>query len=278
MSTAARQRRGHLVSLIPALVLGLVATTLAGCGDSPTEPTPPPDSPPNPPPVITTLAVDRERTEVETDVRVSATVTDAETPPASLVYEWTTAVGTFTGSGAQVMWRAPATAPTPAPYELTLTVVERYTAIVGGVSRSLENRTTKTVSIRVNNSPRETADLAIRFLTDFANSSIPAAVCVREFTDSCEGKQDELRDVQNNRETFDIVGFALGTPEVELNSRLTLATIDVPCDFTSIRLATGDEEQAVGTCALTAVYEQWRWWLCTSRFSGATSSGQLFMH
>jgi hypothetical protein len=276
MTAAAHQRRRRpRVSLL--LVLLSVAGLLPACGDSPTKPSPPPDSPPNTPPVIGSLTVDRERTEVGRDVRISATVTDAETPVTSLAYEWTSAVGTFTGTGAEVMWRASATATTPAAIELTLTVVERYTAIVGGVSRSLENRTTKTASIRVNNSPRETAELGVRFLTDFANSRIPAAVAVREFTDSCSGKQDELRDVEHNRETFDIVGFELGTPDVELNSRLTSATIEIPCDFTSIRLSTGETEQATGTCALTAVYEQFRWWLCTSRFFGTTSSGRLFM-
>jgi hypothetical protein len=276
MRTAARKRRRSQV-VSRALVLAYAVALLPACGSSPAKPSPPPDSPPNAPPVINTLTVDRERTEVDRDVRVTATVADAETPVGSLAYEWSAAIGTFAGTGSEVTWRAPASATTPAPYELTLTVVERYTAIVGGVSRSLEHRTTKTVSIRVNNSPRETAELGIRFLTDFANSRIPAAVCVREFTDSCPGKEDELRDVENNRRKFEIVEFELGTPRVSLNARLTSATIDIPCDFTSIVKATGETDRATGTCALTAVYEQWRWWLCVSRFFGASTSGRLFM-
>jgi hypothetical protein len=276
MRTAALERRRRQ-SVSRALVLAGAIALLPACG-SPAKPSPPPpDSPPNSPPVINTLTVDRERTEVDRDVRVTATVADAETPAASLTYEWSAAVGTFAGTGSEVTWRAPATATTPAPYELTLTVVERYTAILGGVSRSLEHRTTKTVSVRVNNSPRETAELAVRFLTDFANSRIPAAVCVREFTDSCQGKEDELRDVENNRQKFEIVEFELGPPSVSLNTRLTSATIDVPCDFTSIIKATGETDRATGTCALTAVYEQWRWWLCVSRFLGATASERVFM-
>jgi hypothetical protein len=275
MRSAAREWRRSL-AVSRALVLAYVVAHLPACG-SPAKPSPPADSPPNVPPVISTLTVDRERTEVERDVRVTATVTDAETPVGSLAYEWTAAVGTFTGTGSEVTWRAPATATTPAPYELTLTVVERYTAIVGGVSRSLEHRTTRTVSVRVNNSPRETAELAVRFLTDFANSRIPAAVCVREFTDTCPGKQDELRDVENNRRMFDIIEFELGAPRVSLDRRFTSATIDIACDFTSIVKATGEIDRATGTCALTAVYEESRWWLCTSRFFGASTSRRLFM-
>jgi hypothetical protein len=100
---------------------------------------------------------------------------------------------------------------------------------------------------------------------------------VSEFTDTCRGKQSELNDVRHNRETFRILDSKLGTPVVRLNSQITSAEIDVPCRFTSRRLSTGDTEIANGTCALTAVYQQWRWWLCTSRFFGATNTGRPFV-
>ncbi len=41
----------------------------------------------------------------------------------------------------------------------------------------------------------------MEFLEEFANSTIPAATTVRNFSNSCAGKAAELKDVTNNRAT-----------------------------------------------------------------------------
>ena len=51
----------------------------------------------------------------------------------------------------------------------------------------------------------ELADLSLRFLGDFANSSISPDRCVNEFSDSCRGKKDELDEIDDNRHYFVIL-------------------------------------------------------------------------
>src|SRR5262249_43516361 len=127
-------------TLAAALAVALAAILIVACGGPPDGPGPinPPPSggggqPPNSPPVISSIDVSSERTEVDTDVTVTAHVTDAETPVDQLKYEWQADAGTFSGQGASVHWRAPHDAETPKDYTLRLTVTETYgTATVNG--------------------------------------------------------------------------------------------------------------------------------------------------
>ncbi len=86
--------------LVPAgLVLALIVS--GSCGSSPMSPGPvtPPVTAVNTPPVVESIVASATRAEVETDVTITATVRDAETPVAQLKYQWKADAGTFTGEG-----------------------------------------------------------------------------------------------------------------------------------------------------------------------------------
>ena len=104
------------------------------------------------------------------DVDVAATVTDVESQPSTFTYNWTAPVGTFIGTGATVKWRAPAAAATPLNVILTLEVVETYTS----QGQSVQNKVTRTATVRLHNSVLEVTDISRQFLLDFSDSSLSA--------------------------------------------------------------------------------------------------------
>jgi hypothetical protein len=250
-------------------VLTLIVS--ASCGSSPVSPGPvtPPVTVVNTPPVVEAIVASATRAEVETDVTITATVRDAETPVAQLKYEWRADAGTFTGEGASVKWRAPKGATTPADYAVRLTVTETY----GGSQQNVVNATSP--AIRLHDSTKELGDLALRFLGDFANSSVSASTCIREFSDGCRGKADEKADIEANREHFLITGSSLRLQSTRVASSGLSADTTVACTFTSrvikcppgsVGCSVGSVGTVAGDCVLTSVYEQQRWWLCTSTF------------
>ena len=87
----------------------LLVLALAGCGGgdggSPIGPGPGPGPQPGPanqPPVIDGVAVSTQRVEADTEVTVTATVRDVETPVEALRFDWTADAGTFAGTGPTV--------------------------------------------------------------------------------------------------------------------------------------------------------------------------------
>ena len=201
--------------ILPAAGLVLALIVSGSCGSSPMSPGPvtPPVTAVNTPPVVESIVASATRAEVETDVTITATVRDAETPVAQLKYEWKADAGTFTGEGASVKWRAPKGATTPADYAVRLTVTETYSAsnAVGGSQQNIVNATSPV--IRLHDSPKELGDLSMSFLGDFANSSVSPSTCIRDFSDSCRGKADEKADIEWNREHFVVVGLVAASPE-----------------------------------------------------------------
>ncbi|HXH05040.1 MAG TPA: hypothetical protein VNI83_00460 [Vicinamibacterales bacterium] len=199
-----------------------------------------------------------------------AEVSDAETPVQQLIYQWTaSAAGTFEGGGAEVRWTpAPdlATSLTGLDVVVELVVIERYLVPSGATYQVRENRAAATTTLHVHNSLREVSELALTFLRDFANSNNSPEYCVRNFTDNCRGKRDELEDIRKDRENYRILGSEIRVERVDFDPQRVTAYIFAPCTFISQRLSTGAVEPAVGICALTAVYEPYRWWLCTSNF------------
>jgi len=231
----------------------------------------------NPAPRITSLTATSSRAEVDTEVAVSAVVED-ETPADQLIFEWTADKGTFTGTGPRVRWRAPRGERTPARYELKLTVTERYTSTdADGLTEQRENKVSGSTRVTVNDSRKEVTDLVLTFLGDFANSSVSPEVCVRNFSDNCPGKREELDDVRHNRATYTVTGSRFSVREVTFDQPMLWAEVVAPCEFTSTIKATGKIERATGNCLFTAVYEIDQWWLCDSRFRGSTSSGLQFL-
>jgi hypothetical protein len=262
----------------------LACAGAAGCGGSATNPTPPPPPPPpvNQVPVIESIASDVQRAEVGTDVRFTATVRDPETPVDRLIFEWAADSGTFTGQGASVTWRPADNASTPADFVIRLTVREQYGTAPPGGQRPEHRVTADSSPVRVHNSPKELGDMAMRFLNDFANSSVSADTCIRDFSDSCPGKKTEREQIADNRRDYQILSSSLSLREVSVATDRMSGRVRVDCAFTSRVLAcvpgtsvpncaVGATERVVGDCLLTAIYQQNRWWLCDSTFA----DGQL---
>jgi hypothetical protein len=268
------------VLTLAVLMTAVIAS--GSCGSSPPAPAPspvvaPPVVAPNAPPVIESIVASAARTEVDTEVTLTAYVRDAETPVAQLKFEWKADAGTFSGEGPVVVWRAPKDARTPANYTIALTVTETYTTAnaAGAAQTNVVNGTSPV--IRVHDSPKELGDMAMTFLGDFANSSVSPSTCIRDFSDGCKGKAEEKRDIESNREHLTILNSSLRLRSVRVGANATTADMAVACSFTSriIKCDAGDTKCVVGTvgtvtgdCTLTGVYEQQRWWLCDSHFTG----------
>ena len=273
-----------------ATIAAAIALVLSACGSAGPGPSPNPGGG-VPPPVVNTppqiksiTASEAARVEVGTPITLTALVEDAETPAANLTYAWTAETGSFSGAGAAVAWTAGPDAKTPADVILTLTVTERYTS----AGAAAENKVTGTTSVHLNNSPKELADMSLRFLTNFATSSVSPEKCVAEFSDTCNGKKDELKDITDNRHDFQILSSELRTTAVDIAGSRTAATVHTFCSFTSKVITQNPQSEGcrndpkscpfngVGTvkgdCWTTNVYQSGRWLLCTSRF---TPSGSL---
>ena len=258
---------------LAAAVLALAA----GCGgSSPAQPAPLPVevTPPklNDAPIITSLTTGSPRVEANEEVAVAASVTDAETPIDQLSYRWSAAPvnGEFVGTGRNVRWRAPRLQRTPDLYSLDLLVTETYTS----AGRTAENKVLKSVAIHYNDSPAEITRIGTRFLADlFPEFSVSPQAAVQDFSDSCRGKADELSDVTNNRINFHILSGTYTDVQVDLDATKTSADVSGLCTFVDIpedpnNPFYGKRESVSGICTLTAVYENWRWFLCSSHFKG----------
>lgn len=210
---------------------------------------------------------------------IVATVTDVETPAANLAFEWRADAGTITGTGAAARWQAPASG-TPLTATISVTVTERFTDPATGAQ---EHKTTGELKVAVRAFTAESAAVALQFLNDFSDSTIPAETVIsRSFSTSArcsKGRADELEQVTTNRRDYTIRSSRIGaaTVAVHFDSRSPLnepgdAWIDVPCGWTSTVKADGSTEVVDGTCRLTSVYDSGEWGLCTSRFSANPAS------
>ncbi len=239
----------------------------------------------NPLPVITSLTVQGTRTnqppnlaDLGEEVVVTATIQDNETPVSQLLIEWAADTGTFTGAGPSVRWRAPASGLTPAVATLTVKVTEVIGALgdwPGAVTQSVSASTT----VRVHDSTKEVGDQAVGFLLDFSNSTLSPEYVVRNFWDGCPGKAAELEDVRNNRLNYLITGYKIGTPSavtVAFGGTCALgeagdACVTVACEWDDIYKPLNEPGKASGTCYLSHVYRNSKWWLCSSRFQGTST-------
>jgi hypothetical protein len=219
--------------------------------------------------------------EVSEEVTVTATVRDPETAVGDLQYAWSAEGGTFSGEGASVQWRPPADADTPADYVLELTVTETYGAADANGVRPSHTVKASSAAVRVHDSPQEIGDLSMAFLRDFATSSISADEAVREFSDSTEvcrkGKAAEHEDIAFNRKYFKITDSSLRLVRASMATGRLTGSATVACGFTSTvkdcppgrsGCVVGATEKVAGDCRLTTVYDERRWWLCTSSFDG----------
>jgi hypothetical protein len=255
-----------------ALVVVAAALTLASCGSpaGPSPPPPPPPPPPNDPPRVESITLSASRVEVSQTVTVRATITDTETPVNLLSLTWQASTGTIVPDGTTARWSFPPNLQTPATPTLTLTVVETYG---GGATQVRENRVTGTApTLYVHNSPVEIEALVDDFLRKFTDSTVSPDEAVSEFSDSCEGKQEEWEDVQDDRENYVQLSATWSVDRIQLNASRTRAEVSATCRFRSRRKSDGVVGTVFGTCLLTSIYEDHRWWLCDSRFRPAPGS------
>jgi len=203
-------------------------------------------------------------------IRLTAVVEDVDTPAAQLQYDWHACGGTVTGSGAQVDWKAPTGVSSP-----TCTIE----LIVDDGSRIA----TGSVVVRLHNSLEEIGTLVHNFLNDFADSTVPADIAVRNFSNSCPGKADELKDVERNRRDYIHISHTYGgsTITVAFGGMCKTKTADAcaitPVEWRSTYIPTGQLEVATGISTISVVYRDSRWWLCDSSADGASTLGFWFM-
>jgi hypothetical protein len=248
----------------------------------------PSGGPLNAPPTITGISSRSSRPNVpsrfadlDETITVTATVIDPETPSDQLKYEWTAESGTISGTGREISWRAPAQASTPTTSRLSLTVIETYQTVdAQGLPKTDENRATSTFDVRVHASAKEVRDMAVDFLVEFSQQRLSPQQIIRNFSDSCAGKSDELHDVTDNQMTKTINTYSVEpNPRVDVafggvcrdRGRVGDACAYVPVRWQSTIKLDGKPQLAVGTDQVSAIYENNRWRLCDSDFIGTTT-------
>lgn len=293
---------------LTCLLAGVVV--LAGsCGGSNIGPTPPPGGGnggggggggnPNPPansqPVIESITVQGLRprqpanfADLGESIAVSAKVRDAETPVDQLVYAWTATAGTFTGTGANVSWQAPATAPvaveglTPATVTITLTITEKFGHPGGPLS--FEQSVWHTVNVALHDSVKEVGDMSRQFLLDFSDTNIKDADYIMRnfgspsFCPEPGEVASEREDVINNFTFFRMQNFSIGAASVTVNfggtcpsrGRRGDACALVPVFWDSIDTRNNTRTASAGTGIIAAAYSRkdLRWFLCASNYDG----------
>jgi hypothetical protein len=245
----------------------------------------------NAPPAITGITAQDQRrgtprnfADLEDVVDVQASVQDAETPVDQLTYEWSADVGAFEGTGRAVRWRAPDRFQTPGDVRLNLTVIEKYDGVNDqGLPAQLENRTTGSVTVSLHDSEKELSDLGWEFLVDFSQQRLSPETIVRNFTDSCRGKSDELSDVRNNQNEQTITEYTVGSPQVTISfgavcqyfssrGRFGDGCAYYPVRWKSTRKSDGRVTVSQGFDQVNALFESGRWRLCDSDFNGTSTA------
>lgn len=273
-----------------------------GGGGTPTGPGPvTPDPGPvvtNAPPVIGAFTVQGTRAneppnfaDVSEDLPISVEVTDAESPVTDLKFNWSAAVGTFSGSGRSITWKAPAVASTPTTVTIDLEIVETYTS----QGKTIENKVTGSTTVALHNSVKEVGDLATQFLLDFSNSSLDVGYVMRHFQAGCYGTAAETSDVTNNRSNFTIIQSNVGAAVTSVKfggvcsfrakpgdgcARVpvywkSIAKRDLYDGFTGeLGLRAGEQTEVSGVDQVAAMYyrDQHRWRLCDSQFDSNSTS------
>jgi hypothetical protein len=299
-------RRAALTCLLVAVV-----ASAGSCGGSNIGPTPPPGGGnggngggggnPNPPantqPVIETMTVQGTRprqpanfADLGESIAVSAKVRDEETAVDQLVYAWTATAGTFSGTGANVTWQAPATAPeaveglTPATVTITLTITEKFGHPGGPLS--FEQSVWNTVSVALHDSAKEVGDMSRQFLLDFSDTNIKdAKYIMRNFGSAAtcpepDQVENEREDVIRNYTHFRMQNFNIGAAAVTVNfggscpgpngSPKGDACARVPVFWDSIDTRSNTRVPTAGTDIVAAAYspKDSRWFLCASNYDG----------
>lgn len=275
--------------------LACVVTIAAACGGSPTGPGPAPDPGPvvtNTPPVIGKFTVQGTRAneppsfaDVSEEVPISVEVTDAESQINDLKFNWSAAVGTFSGTGRSVIWKAPAEVQVPTDVTINVEVVETYVS----QGKSIDNKPTGSTTLSLHDSAKEVGEMARLFLLDFSVSVLTdVPYIMRNFQPGCYGTAEETGQVADNRQNFKIIRWSVDPASTTVNfggicpfrskrgdacSRVrTFWESQVLRDVSGYKK--GETTTASGVDHIAAFYypEQKRWRLCDSQYEGDPSS------
>jgi hypothetical protein len=219
---------------------------------------------------VVTVTSNSPRVEADETVTLTAAVVDKETPADQMTYQWAAApvAGVFTGSGRQVIWQAPHGQRTPDLYTITVTVTENLPD-----ASPKQYQIPASVQVHYNDSYKTIREKGERFLTRlFPDYSVSPDRAVQDFSDSCPGKEDERENVEDNRRYYQILSGSYSVESISLSPDRMSGTMIGTCTFQDIRRADNVRETVTGTCTLTAVYENWDWYLCDSTFRGRTTT------
>jgi hypothetical protein len=236
---------------------------------------------PNTAPVIRSIAAQGRRlrqppsfADYGETIQVMVVVEDAETAPAQLGYQWLACGGTFIGTGPQVDWTAPIIGTLPSNCTVEVIVTDGPHVIV------------RSIVVRLHDSRHEIREMALLFLNQFADSTIPAEKVVQNFSNSCKGKVDEEKQIEINRRDYRILSYKYGEPSVTIGfggvcpfrNRSADACFRMPAGWTSTKLSNGSLETVTGVSHVTAVYRNMEWRLCDSDYGPTTSvAGSTFI-
>jgi hypothetical protein len=250
-----------------AVTASIIAMTMACGGQSlttgPSATPSAPSTPTNTAPTIRALTLSAQRIEAGDQVALSADVTETSGSPDMLDYAWSAspAPGQFIGSGPHVTWQAPAGQHSPDVYTITLVVTEMYRQD-GALQTS---KATSSVQIHYNDSHAETQGVALAYLNDSASSDVTPAQVVRNFSNACPGKAQQLAAIESERQNYQMLGGDFSVDVTEFYQDRTTGDVVAPCVYKRKSIASGETQTTSGTCLMTTVYENWRWMLCDSR-------------
>lgn len=295
-------------AVLTCLFAAAVASAWSCGGSNPITPTPPPIGgggggglPTTPPvnnaPIIESITVQGSRVrqpanfaDLAESIAVSAKVRDDETAVDQLTYAWTATTGSFAGTGANVTWVAPSTAPaavqgaTPATVTITLTLTEKYGHPGGPLS--FEQSVSKTAPVALHDSVKEVGDMSRQFLLDFSDTNNKNADHIlRNFgTPAICPEPGELAaerdDVIRHFTFFRMQNFNVGAAAVTVNfgglcqvpngARKGDACARVPVFWDSIDIRNNTRVPTSGIDIVAAAYslKDARWFLCASNYDG----------
>ena len=259
-----------------AVAVAVASAAPAGCDRTPAivgpSPLPPASTARTPPTIVSLTLSEPETTEVNRDVTVRAEITDADTTIDKLVLHWSASVGQVTGSGPTVTWRLPgSTVPTPVDVTITLTVVESFQMPGQGPQEFRVSRDAP--PLRVHDPVTELSEMALRYLVArFGTEVMEPAACLANFSDRCAGKAEEMAEIVAHRARYENLSSTAALGPITIDRARGTAEILAPCQFVSREIATGTVATTTGDCFLTAVYEQRRWWLCSSTLLNVSPS------
>lgn len=240
-------------------------------------------------PVITGIRSTGTRTnqpanfgDVGETLTLTATVSDNETSADRLSFKWS-GPGSFAQNAATTAWTIPADyTPTPSQVTVTLTVTETYTE--GAVTHTNVSAPA-TYVLNVHNSQEEILTAGEDFLARFAQSNIPTADVLRNFSTTCDdgsGRAEEKADVDRNRDeviedfaayriqrrgpvTFAFGGGFCQLPDGRQQRRID-ACSSFAVHFEDVNRRTGARGGSEGVDYISAVLENNQWRLCHSSY------------